>query len=212
MRDCPVPWISAELFPSQCGASPALPVVCCTEPCSPHGSSCWLRKLPWWPDVAPTFTARWALRERSSLPWCSSSVLPYRSRPCGAMVTAGRRSAQVVCHSAWRYHRVRCAGRCGHLAAARFGQTQAADAARNNLASDRRRRTIFAASGYGRGTEPVLRHRRLCCGARHLRSRLARARAPCDALGWRGGGGQPLLFYAVALTSPWLALADALRI
>ena len=61
--------------------------------------------------------------------------------------------------------------------------------ARDDLASDRGCRTIFGAGGHGRATEPVLRHRRPCLGARHLRSRLAWARASGHPLGWRDGGG-----------------------
>ena len=60
--------------------------------------------------------------------------------------------------------------------------------ARDDLASDRGRRTIFGAGRHGRATEPVLRHRCLGLGARHLRSRLAWAGASGDPLGWRDGG------------------------
>jgi hypothetical protein len=157
----------------------------------------------------------------SSSDFCRAISIAVRSFPCsprciGALRRNGgaarRRYAQVLCHSAQRYHSVRRAGRRRDLATAGAGHPRAVDAARSNLAADRRRRTIFRASGYGRapnlfyGTDvsvvvpPTISSRAGACIRRPF---------------WGSTmvvGFKPLLFCAVSVTSPRLALADALRV
>jgi hypothetical protein len=172
--------------------------ITCTEPCSRHGSSCWLRKPPWVvagrTDIHRTLGVAGAVLAAS----CSSSALPYLSRPCGAMV--GRQAA-IRAISLPRS----AISLFGVLVGAAVLQRQQSDtnkrsdAARNNLASNRRRRPIFRARRCGRGTKPAYGTDAFVGGACHLRSRLARAPASGDPLGWCDGGG---LQAAAVLSGP----------
>src|SRR5215468_4325419 len=190
MRAYNVSWISAELLRSQRGASPAAAALSAA------------RRLVHRMDRSTGYANRLGGRRPHRHPpkagCCGSDPRCGRVclRPSGIgrdlapqWRAAGQRSAQVFRHSARRYYGVRRAGWRGDPAAAPEGRAQAANAARNDLASDRRGRTISAAISHRRATEFILRHRCFCRAARRLRSRHAWARVSRDPLGLRDGGG-----------------------
>src|SRR5215475_12922935 len=190
MRAYNVSWISAELLRSQRGASPAAAALSAARRL--------VHRMDRSTGYANRLGGRTPHRHSPKTGCCRSDPRCGRVclRPSGIgrdlapqWRAAGQRSAQVFRHSARRYYGVRRAGWRGDPAAAPEGRAQAANAARNDLASDRRGRTISAAISHRRATEFILRHRCFCRAARRLRSRHAWARASRDPLGLRDGGG-----------------------
>ncbi len=152
-----------------------------------------------------------ASRERSWLPSCSSSALRI-CRDCGAMVGGQAairasslpfRSAISFCSACW-------------VGAAILPRQEPDTHKRLMLLAA----ILLLTAAVGRflgqvgmgGHRTCLRHRCVCCGATY--DLVSRGRLHPATL-WGGAmvvGFKPLLFCAVSVTSPRLALADALRV